>query len=98
VVAHSASATTSALWGGDHHQRALVAATYLEFLSTQPPLFTKAEDPLDADIWLKVVESMFPLLHGECSDAAKVRFTASSFVGLLGHGGTISSPCSRLTM
>jgi hypothetical protein len=28
----------------------------------QPPLFTKAEDPLDADVWLRVVESKFPLL------------------------------------
>jgi hypothetical protein len=39
--------------GGDH-----------EFLSTQPSLFTRAEDPLDADVWLRVVESKFPLLHG----------------------------------
>jgi hypothetical protein len=30
--------------GGDHHQRPPVAATYQEFLSTQPPLFTRAED------------------------------------------------------
>jgi hypothetical protein len=50
--------------GGDHHQRPLAAATYQEFLSTQPPLFTRAEDPLDADVWLRVVESKFPLLNG----------------------------------
>jgi hypothetical protein len=60
--------------GGDHHQCAPAAATYQEFLSTQPPLFTRAEDPLDADVWLRVVESKFPLLNGDCSDAAKVRF------------------------
>jgi hypothetical protein len=34
--------------GGDHHQRPLAAATYQEFLSTHPPLLTRAEDPLDA--------------------------------------------------
>jgi hypothetical protein len=62
--------------GGDHHHRAPAAATYQEFLSTQPPLFTRAEDPLDADVWLRVVESKFPLLNGECSDAAKVLFAA----------------------
>jgi hypothetical protein len=62
-------------YGGDgHHQRPPMVATYQEFLSTQPPLFTRAEDPLDADVWLKVVESKFPLLNGVCSDEAKVRF------------------------
>jgi hypothetical protein len=60
--------------GGDHHQRPPAAATYQEFLSTQPPLFTWAEDPIDADVWLRVVESKFPLLNGVCSDVAKVRF------------------------
>jgi hypothetical protein len=62
--------------GGDHHQRAPAATTYQEFLSTQPTLFTRAEDPLDADVWLRVVESKFPLLNRECSDAAKVHFAA----------------------
>jgi hypothetical protein len=49
-------------YGGGDHQRHPAAATYQEFLSTQPPLFTRAEDPLDADVWLRVVESKFPLL------------------------------------
>jgi hypothetical protein len=44
-------------------------------------LFTRAEDPLDADVWLRVVESKFPLLNGECSDAAKVCFTAQQLCG-----------------
>jgi hypothetical protein len=56
-------------------------ATYQEFLSTQPPLFTRAEDPLDADVWLRVVESKFPLLNGVCSDEAKVRFATQQLRG-----------------
>ena len=60
--------------GGDHHQRAPAAATYQEFISTQPPLFTRAEDPLNTDVWLRVVESKFPLLNGDCSGVTKVRF------------------------
>ena len=44
-------------YGGGDHQRHPAAATYQEFLSTQPPLFTRAEDPLDADVWLRVVVS-----------------------------------------
>jgi hypothetical protein len=61
-------------YGGGDHQRHPAAATYQEFLSTQPPLFTRAEDPLDADVWLRVVESKFPLLYGACSEVTKVRF------------------------
>jgi hypothetical protein len=50
-------------------------------LSTQPPLFTKAEDPLDADVWLRVVESKFPLLTGDCPDDTKARFAAQQLRG-----------------
>jgi hypothetical protein len=42
----------------------------------QPPLFTKTEDPLDADMWLHVVESKFPLLAGDSPDDTKARFAA----------------------
>jgi hypothetical protein len=68
-------------YGGGDHQRHPAAATYQEFLSTQPPLFTRAEDPLDADVWLRVVESKFPLLHGVCSEVTKVRFTTQQLRG-----------------
>jgi hypothetical protein len=44
-------------------------------------LFTRAEDPLDADVWLRVVESKFPLLNGDCSDATKVHFTTQQLRG-----------------
>jgi hypothetical protein len=67
--------------GGDHHQRPPAATTYQEFLNTQPPLFTRAEDPLDADMWLRVVESKFPLLNGVCLDGAKVYFATQQLCG-----------------
>jgi hypothetical protein len=57
-------------------------ATYQEFLSTQPPLFTMAEDPLDTDVWLRVVESKFPLLTGACPDDTKTRFAPQQLRGL----------------
>ena len=44
-------------------------------------MFTKAEDLLDADVWLKVVESKFPLLMGACYDAGKTRFVAQQLCG-----------------
>jgi hypothetical protein len=68
-------------YGGGDHQRHPAAATYHEFLSTQPPLFTRAEDPLDADVWLRVVEYKFPLLHGVCSEVTKVRFATQQLRG-----------------
>jgi hypothetical protein len=67
--------------GGGQPQRPLVVATYQEFLSTQSPLFTKAEDLLDADVWLRVVESKFPLLMGDCPDDTKARFSAQQLRG-----------------
>jgi hypothetical protein len=68
-------------YGGGQLQRPPAVATYQEFLSTQPPLFTKAEDPLDADEWLRVVESKFPLLTGACPDDTKARFIAQQLHG-----------------
>jgi hypothetical protein len=44
-------------------------------------LFTKAEDLLDADVWLCVVESKFPLLMGDCPDDTKTRFATQQLRG-----------------
>jgi hypothetical protein len=68
-------------YGGGQQQRPPTVATYQEFLSTQPPLFTKEEDPLDVDVWLRVVESKFPLLTGACPNDAKTRFAAQQLRG-----------------
>jgi hypothetical protein len=68
-------------YGGGQPQRPPAAVTYQEFLSTQPPLFTKAEDPLDDDVWLCIVESKFPLLTGDCPDDTKASFAAQQLHG-----------------
>jgi hypothetical protein len=62
----------------------------------QLPLFTKAEDPLDADVWLRVVESKFPLLTGYCPMTPRLASPRSSFADPLEHGGTIFAPCYLL--
>jgi hypothetical protein len=80
-------------YGGGQQQRPPVAATYQEFLSMQPPLFTKAEDPLDTDVWLRVVESKFPLSREIALTTQRPASPHNSFVDLLGHDGTISAPC-----
>jgi hypothetical protein len=56
-------------------------ASYQDFLSTQPPFFSKAEEPLDADTWLHTIESKFALLTIPCADSSKAHFTAQQLRG-----------------
>src|SRR5207247_1566586 len=39
-------------------------ATYSDFAGTHPPIFSKVEDPLEADSWLRLMEAKFELLPG----------------------------------
>jgi hypothetical protein len=48
--------------------------SYLDFSETHPPLFVKAEDPLEADEWIRVIEQKFGLLR--CSETQKPLFAA----------------------
>jgi hypothetical protein len=34
-----------------------LSASYQDFLSTQPPLFHKVDEPLDADAWLRTINA-----------------------------------------
>jgi hypothetical protein len=47
---------------------------YLDFLATHPPVFADATDPLEADNWLRTMESKFGLLH--CTEYQKTLYTA----------------------
>jgi hypothetical protein len=38
-------------------------SSYLDFLATHPLVFADATDPLEADSWLRTIESKFGLLH-----------------------------------
>jgi hypothetical protein len=42
--------------GGQGYQQGPRETTYLDFSETRPPLFVKAEDPLEADEWIQVIE------------------------------------------
>jgi hypothetical protein len=46
--------------------------TYSDFAVTHPPLFTEAGEPLEADHWLRVMESKFGLLR--CTEVQKTLF------------------------
>jgi hypothetical protein len=45
------------------NNHAQAPTTYGDFAATHPPLFTEAGEPLEANNWLHVIESMFGLLH-----------------------------------
>ena len=66
---------------GGHHAHQPQEASYQDFLSTQPPLFTKADEPLDADAWIRTIESKFSLLYVPCSEAKKTRYAAQQLRG-----------------
>ena len=45
------------------------------------PLFTKADEPLDVDDWIRTIESKFSLLSVPCSKANKTRYAAQQLCG-----------------
>ena len=47
---------------------------YSDFLRTQPPIFTRAKDPLDADHWLRTIEQKLALIR--CEEHEKVLYAA----------------------
>jgi hypothetical protein len=64
---------------GARNAPALALTTYNDFVTTHPPLFTEAGEPLEADHWLRVTESKFGLLHG--TEVQKTLFAAQQLRG-----------------
>ena len=52
---------------------------YVGFLATQPPLFHKANDPLEADAWIRTIEDKFSIL--DYSEVNKTAFAAQQMRG-----------------
>jgi hypothetical protein len=64
--------------------------TYEDFAVTHPPLFTEAGEPLEADYWLRVIESKFRLLH--CMKTQKTLFAAQQLRGDVCAWGPTTPP------
>jgi hypothetical protein len=64
---------------GARNAPAPVPTTYSDFTATHPPLFTEAGEPLEADQWLRVMDSKFGLLH--YTEVQKTLFTAQQLWG-----------------
>jgi hypothetical protein len=75
-----------------------MVTTYSQFIGMKPPTFTKAEEPLDADAWVRVIEAKFSAFVLPCSEEHK-----SSFAALQLHGEALMwwehfKPCNQLDM
>jgi hypothetical protein len=58
-----------------------MVTTYSQFIGMKPPTFTKAEEPLDADAWVRAVEAKFFAFVLPCSEEHKARFAALQLHG-----------------
>src|SRR5881392_1825305 len=57
-------------------------SSYADFESTLPPIFTTAADPLEANNWVRTMESKFSLIC--CSDQQKAQYAAQMLQGPVG--------------
>jgi hypothetical protein len=51
----------------------------LDFSETRPPLFVKAEEPMEADEWVRVMEQKFGPIR--CTETQKLLFAAEQLRG-----------------
>jgi hypothetical protein len=65
--------------GGRAYPQGPRETSYLDFSKTCPPLFVKAEDPLEADEWIRVIEQKFGLLR--CTETQKPLFATQQLRG-----------------
>jgi hypothetical protein len=64
---------------GARNAPAPAPTTYSDFAAMHLPLFTEAGEPLEADHWLRVMESKFGLLR--CTEVQKTLFAAQQLRG-----------------
>ena len=54
----------------------------MDFTDTRPPVFSKVDEPLEADDWLRTIEQKFELIHR--TEVQKPRFAAQQLRGAAG--------------
>ncbi|KAF0903646.1 hypothetical protein E2562_028349 [Oryza meyeriana var. granulata] len=54
-------------------------SSYGEFMRTKPLVFTEAEEPLEAEDWIRMIEKKLDLIRARNED--KVRFSTSQLDG-----------------
>ena len=80
VAATTQLAQNSAQGNRGRHNRD--ETTYVDFTDTRPPVFSRAEEPLEADDWLRTMEQKFSLI--DCTTYQKPLFAAQQLWGSAG--------------
>jgi hypothetical protein len=66
---------------GANHDGPQIVTTYYQFIGMKPPTFTKVEEPLHADAWVRAIEAKFSAFVLACSEEHKARFAALQLRG-----------------
>jgi hypothetical protein len=66
---------------GANHEGPNQVTTYAQFIGMMPPTFSKAEDPLEAEAWIKAIEEKFSAFVLPCSEENKANFAALQLRG-----------------
>jgi hypothetical protein len=66
---------------GANHEGPNQVTTYAQLIAMKPPTFTKAEDPLEAEAWVKAIEAKFSAFVLPCSEENKANFAALQLRG-----------------
>jgi hypothetical protein len=66
---------------GANHDGPQTVTTYSQFNGMRPPTFTKAEEPLDVDAWVRAIEAKFSAFILPCSKERKASFATLKLRG-----------------
>jgi hypothetical protein len=66
---------------GANHEGPNQVTTYAQFIGMKPPTFSKAEDPLEAEAWVKAIEAKFSAFVLPCSEENKANSAALQLRG-----------------
>jgi hypothetical protein len=66
---------------GANHEGPNQVTMYAQFITMKPPTFTKAEDPLEAEAWIKAIEAKFSAFVLPFSKENKANFAALQLGG-----------------
>jgi hypothetical protein len=66
---------------GANHEGHNQVTTYAQFIGMKPPTFSKEEDPLEAEAWIKSIKAKFSAFVLLCSEENKANFSALQLRG-----------------
>jgi hypothetical protein len=75
-----------------------MVTTYSQFIGMKPPTFTKAEEPLDADAWVRAIEAKFSAFVLLVLRSTRLDLQPCSFVVKLYCGGSTLRQCNLVDM